>query len=123
MEDHDETNPIASVDALVDPAPLTISRLALLSRVNSPVLFGHAEDMDRCMEAIYLVSVPVAEAARSIKTGSTLQDSVVWADAAIKDVGTYSERICSLLDAITSFWKMIPSGEPKKKASDTGTAG
>lgn len=126
MEDHDKTNPLASVDALVDPAPLTIARIALLSRVNSPVLFGHADDTTRNVEALYLASVPIADAARSAKGKTSVEDALAWAEAdkGMADPREYTKRMIALLDSITAFWKMLPNGDPQKKTpSDTGTAG
>lgn len=123
MEKHDKTNPIASVDALTSPAPLTMARIALLSRINSPVLFGRAEDVAKCVEALYLANAPIADAAKSAKSGTVDVDALAWAEGALKDSGEYAEKMCALLDAITAFWKMLPNGDPKKKASGTETAG
>lgn len=126
MEEHDKTNPVAGVDALVDPHPLTIARVALLSRVNSPVLFGHADDLPRNVEALYLASAPIAEAAKSAKSGTSAEDALAWAEAddGVKETKGYAKAMCALLDAITAFWKMLPNGDPEKKTpSDTGTDG
>lgn len=126
MEEHDKTNPLASVDALVDPAPLTIARIALLSRVNSPVLFGHADDHARNVEALYLSSVPIADAAKSAKGGTSVEDALAWteADKGMADPREYVNRMVALLDSITAFWKMLPNGDPQKKTpSATETAG
>lgn len=124
MSEHDETNPIAGVDALVNPHPLTIARVALLSRVNSPVLFGHADDLDRCIEALYLTTVPVAEAAGSIRAGRQADDALEWAEEALSEQGAYATAMVGLLDSITAFWNMLPNGDPQKKTrSATATAG
>lgn len=122
MEDHDKTNPIASVEALVDPKPLTIAKVAILSRVNSPVLFGKVDGPGVALEALYLTSIPAAEALKHIATAK--DDAIVWAEEALKEPGAYSDRMCALLDAITAFWKMLPNGDPEKKTqSDTATDG
>lgn len=121
MEDHDRSNPVASVDALVSPSPLTIARFALLSRVNSPVIYGIADDVGRNLEALYLTSIPVAEAARHVKTA--VDDALVWAEETLKEPGAYTEKMCALLNAVTAFWNMLPNPDPKKKASGTETAG
>ena len=124
MQEHDKTNPTAGVDALVDPSPLTIARVALLSRVNSPVLFGHAEEIDRCIEALYLVTVSIADAARSAKAGTATEDALAWAEKELPDMAGYSSRMVALLDSITAFWKMLPNGDPQKKTrSGTETGG
>jgi hypothetical protein len=114
------------VDALVAPHPLTIARVALLSRVNSPVLFGHADDLSRNLEALYLSDAPFADAARSVKAGTAQDDALAWADAdeGMREPGGYAKRMVALLDAITAFWKMLPNGDPQKKTpSATETAG
>jgi len=126
MEDHDKTNPVAGVDALVAPHPLTIARVALLTRVNSPVLFGHADDLSRNLEALYLADAPFADAARSAKAGTAQDDALAWAEAdeGVKEPDGYARRMVALLDAITAFWKMLPNGDPQKKTpSATGTDG
>lgn len=126
MEDHDKTNPVAGIDALVAPHQITIARVALLSRVNSPVLFGRADDLSRNVEALYLSSAPIAEAAKSAKAGTAQEDALAWAesDGKMNEPGEYANRMCDLLDAITAFWKMLPNGDPEKKTpSDTGTDG
>ena len=123
-EDHDKTNPTAGVDALVDPSPLTIAQVAVLSRANSPVLFGRVENLDRALEALYLTSIPAAEAVRRIKAGTAQDDAVAWAEAELREPGAYADRMVALLDAIAAFWKMLPNGDPQKKTpSDTGTDG
>lgn len=126
MEEHDKANPVAGVDALVDPHPLTIARVALLSRVNSPVLFGHADDAGRNVEALYLASAPIAAAAKSAKAGTSAEDALAWAeaDADVKGPEGYAKAMCALLDAITAFWNMLPNGDPEKKTqSATATDG
>lgn len=126
MQDHDKTNPVAGVDALLNPHPLTIARVALLTRVNSPVLFGHTDDMTRNVEALYLASAPIATAAKSAKAGTAQEDALAWAenDREMNEPGEYEKRMCDLLDAVTAFWKMLPNEDPEKKTpSDTGTDG
>lgn len=123
MEDHDKTNPVTGVDALVAPHPLTIARVALLSRVNSPVLFGHADDLNRNLEALYLATAPLADAAKSAKGGTAEDDALAWAEDGMNEPGDYAKAMASLLDAITDFWKMLPNGDPEKKtpsATETG---
>lgn len=117
MEEHDKTNPLASVDALVNPHPLTMARIALLSRVNSPVLFGHADDVGRNLEALYLANAPITDAAKSAKAGTSQEDALVWSDADKDGTDVYVEKMCELLDAITAFWKMLPNSDPEKKTA------
>lgn len=123
-EDHDKTNPVAGVDALVDPRPLTIAQVAVLSRANNPVLVGKVENLDRALEALYLTSIPAAEAVRRIKAGTSQDDAVEWAERELREPGEYADRMVALLDAITAFWKMLPNGDPQKKTqSDTAMDG
>lgn len=123
-DEHDKSNPVAGVDALVDPHPLTIARVALLSRVNSPVLFGHADDHGRNVEAVYLASAPIKDAARSVRDGTSEDDALAWSEAEMKEPREYVDRTVELLDAVTAFWRMIPNPDPEKKTpSATGTGG
>lgn len=121
MEKHDKSNPIASVDALINAKPLTIAQVALLSRIDSPILFGIADDINKCITALYLLSIPMSEAVKHLKTAE--DDALVWSHEKYGSFKDYSRDMCSLLDSITEFWKMMPSADPKKKQFDTATDG
>jgi hypothetical protein len=87
-------------------------------------IFGKVENLDRALEALYLTSIPAAEAVRRIKAGTAQDDAVEWAEKELREPGEYAERMVALLDAITAFWKMLPNGDPQKKTqSDTAMDG
>ena len=44
-------NPKAALAALTSPAKLTLGKVALLCRLDSPVLAGKIDDMPKCLTA------------------------------------------------------------------------
>ena len=127
-EDNDIVpEPKASLDALVDPAPLTIAQIAVLERVKSPVPTGNIDSVNDCLVALYLMSMPVREAgrmARTLPVDEIEGKALDWADSEDMSGAEYNERLSALLGACTSFWKMLPRPESKDaKKKDTATAG
>lgn len=119
--------PKASLDALIDPAPLTIAQIAVLERVNSPIPTGNIDSVNDCLVALYLMSLPVREAGRIARTLSAedIEDrALAWADSEGMSGSEYNERLSELLGACTAFWRMLPRPEAKDaKKKDTATDG
>ena len=107
-------NPVESIDALIDPSPLTLGQIALLERIDSPLLRGDVGSMSRCAEAMWLLSLPREEAARRWKEAPV--QGILWPDA--PTLQEYRKRLAEVLDGITAFYRMLPAqegGEPKKE--------
>lgn len=127
IEDDKVPEPVASLNAILDPKPLTIAQIALLERVNSPVVSGRIDNVNDCLLALYLLSMPIREAGKLTRENSAdvLKDMAVeWSDENIVDGRTYNDRLSELLVACTEFWRMLPRPEEKDaKKKDTATAG
>ncbi len=119
--------PKASLDAIADPAPLTIAQLAILERVKSPVTLGGIDSVDDCLLALWLLSMPVREAGRLTgeKSVAELRDgAVAWADETGLDGAAYHAALTRLLRSCAAFWRMLPRPEAKDaKKNGTETAG
>ena len=119
--------PKASLDAIADPAPLTIAQLAILERVKSPVAMGGIDSVDDCLLALWLLSLPVREAGRLTgeKSVAELRDEAVgWADETGLDGAAYHAALTRLLRSCAAFWRMLPRPEAKDaKKNGTETAG
>ena len=109
-------NPVESIDALIAPAPLTLGRIALLERINSPLLRGDVSDMAACAEGLWLLSLPVEEAAKRWPEASV--QGICWLDAT--PLQEYRKRLSEALDGITAFYRMLP---PAEEGGDAGKKG
>lgn len=100
-------NPVESIDALITPAPLSLGRIALLERINSPLLRGEVADMAACAEGLWLLSLPVEEAAKRWPDAAV--QGICWLDAT--PLQEYRKRLSEALDGITAFYRMLPPAE------------
>ena len=117
-------NPQKVVDAVLNPSPLTMAQVVLLEKIKSPLLFGDASDTSKNLEAIYLLELSTAEAAKKVKEGSYDLDAVVWAETL--KVDEYRAKIEKWLGGIEAFWAMLPRPDQDSKkgeSSDSETAG
>lgn len=106
-------NPVESIDALLSPSPLTLGQIALLERIDSPLLRGDVSSISKCAEALWLLSLPRDEAASRWQEAPV--QGVLWLDAT--PLQAYRKRLAEVLDGITAFYRMLPAqegGEPKK---------
>mgnify|MGYP000461298931 CR=1 FL=1 len=64
-------NPKAALAALTSPAKLTLGKVALLCRLDSPILSGKIDDMPKCLTAIFVVENDFAD---SVANFSRIED-------------------------------------------------
>ena len=104
-------NPQAALDAISNPAPLTMAKVALLEKIKSPLMFGNTEDTVNNIVAVYVISdvVKPSEIMKAFADGSLEAKALDWANGFSSDV--FLEKLVSSLDAITAFWKMLPRPE------------
>lgn len=117
-------NPKKVVDAVLAPSPLTMAQVVLLEKIESPLLFGDMKDTSKNLETIYLLELPVTEAAKKIKDGSYDLDAIAWAETL--KVDEYRAKLEKWLGGIEAFWAMLPRPEEDSKkaaGSDSETAG
>lgn len=107
-------NPRKALEALVDPAPLTLGQIALLDYLKLPILDGKIDDVNETLKALWLLSMPLADA---VEFASDMRGAILWAET----IGTdeYNRRLVEALDGIAAFFGMLPRDEAdvKKKTS------
>lgn len=111
-------NPRKALDALADPAPLTLGQVALLEKIKSPLLSATNPAAADVIPALYLLSLPSAQGAKHLKT--LTEDAFAWADTLTPD--DFSNRWGAALKALRAFYALLPGpteGEPKKDSPAT----
>lgn len=111
MNEEPVKNPKKALDAICDPAPLTMAKVALLERIKSPLMFGVTDDSLQNIVALYAISdaVPASEILKASNDGSLEAKALDWANGF--DSKEFMEKLAAGLDAITAFWKMLPRPE------------
>ena len=117
-------NPKEALEALADPAPLTLGQIALLDLYGSPLLHGEIDDLSKVTFSLWLLSMPTAQAVVEAKFPDR---AIVWADGITP--AEYDRRLVDALAAIAAFYHSLPrpeSGEgddlKKKRADASATA-
>jgi hypothetical protein len=120
-------NPKEALEALADPAPLTLGQIALLDLYESPLLHGEIDDLSKVTFSLWLLSMPTAQAVAEAKFPDR---AIVWADGITP--AEYDRRLVDALAAIAAFYHILPrpeSGEDdaigglkKKRAAASATA-
>lgn len=115
-----DRNPADGLDALLDPDPLTLGRVALLERADAPILRADVDSLTETLAAIWLVRAPVEEAAREWPRRYEL--SAVWGDKLAP--ADYRRELHGLLRALAAFRRLLPRAtEEQKKTPGSETAG
>ena len=115
-----KNNPEEVIDALTNPKPLTLGKLALLERISSPLLVGNYERLEDNLKAVWIYRTPTSEAAKEI--GRIDELAMKMGDEITLD--DYQNALLELLGGITDFYRMLPRpDEDSKKKATTGTDG
>lgn len=113
-------NPNETIDAMTNPKPLTLGKIALLEKISSPLLVGNYSRLADNLKAVWAYRTPTSEAAKNI-------DKVDELSAAMGDALTleeYQDSLLEILGGITEFFAMLPRPEAEKKTlSATATDG
>lgn len=115
MKNEAPRNPQAALDAISNPAPLTMSKVALLERIKSPLLYGETKDTVNNIVALYVVSdvVTPGEIIKAFEAGELTDNALKWVDTL--DPKAFTEKLADALDSIAAFWKMLPRPESDGK--------
>jgi len=117
MELNTNKNPQALLDAVTNPSPLSVGRIALLEKAKSPLLAKDFGNLGECIRAAYLVEIPLKEAALKLREEDTLMaEAMEWADKLGWE--KYEEKLASLIVSLVKFWKMLPPEETEKKTAE-----
>lgn len=111
-------NPAASLDALAASSELTLGKMAVLCRINSPILAGDATDIPATLTALWVLASPFDEVVANRHDLET--PALLWGERMAP--AEYRRRIASALDAVASYFEMLPRKEPdpKKKTERAG---
>lgn len=118
--------PAKALEAMVAPAPLTLGQVALLDLYNCPILEGNIDDVNATAFALWLLDMPLEQA---VVEAHFPEKAIVWADGV--GVDGYNARLVKALNAISSFYGMLPKQESedgdgvkdlKKKSAGAATA-
>lgn len=104
-------NPKAALAALTSPAKLTLGKVALLCRLDSPVLAGKIDDMPKCLTAIFVVENDFAD---SVANFSRIEDLALIAYGGISPL-EYRQKLAHTLDEVAEFFEMLPRPSPSSK--------
>ena len=119
--------PDKALEALCAPAPLTLGQVALLDLYKLPILYGKIDDLTETARALWLLSMPLEQA---VVEAHYPDRAIVWAEK----IGAeeYNDRLVKALNAIGSFYGMLPKAETpddegglkdlKKKSAGAATA-
>lgn len=111
-------NPKAALAALTSPAKLTLGKVALLCRLDSPVLAGRIDDLPKCLAAIFVVENDFAD---SVANFSRIEDLALIVYGGLSPL-EYREKLAHVLDEVAAFFEMLPRPAPDAK-KNSGTDG
>lgn len=114
--------PDKALEAMVEPAPLTLGQIALLDLYKCPILDGKIDDVNATAFALWLLSMPLE---RAVAEAHFPERAIVWAGEV--GVDGYNERLVKALEAIGRFYGMLPKAESgedaQKKTSESAGRG
>ena len=102
-------NPSAILDSIAEPSPLTISQIAILEKISSPILNNDITNLGENIKATYIVNIPYRDAVKCVKDGTLEEKAMEWADGIGWD--EFQIKMCNLVIGIVGFWKMMPPQE------------
>lgn len=108
-------NPKPILDAILAPPPLTVAQIALLERMESPLLRLDVGNHVENIKAAYALNLPIWDALRKFSDEDFEVDAIVWADELGWDA--YMGKLAEAVSGVVGFWHMMPPS--KKKAART----
>lgn len=115
----EHTNEQKGLDAVINPSPLTIGKLARLERIQSPLLEGKFDKLSDCLAALYILSLPAAEVLKHVETLEA--DALAFSETLTHD--EYKRQLTELLDGLFAWWEMLPRPDEESKKKDSVTDG
>ena len=113
-------NPAASLDALAATPELTLGKMAVLTRINSPILVGEASDIPSTLTALWIIATPFGEVLENRQDLET--PALKWGER--MEPAEYRRRIIAAMDAVDAYYGMLPRKEPagkkKRRGPETG---
>lgn len=105
--------PDKALEAMVEPAPLTLGQVALLDLYKCPILDGNIDDLNATAFALWLLSMPLEQA---VVEAHFPEKAIVWAEKI--EVDEFNDRIVKECLAIKRFYDMLPKAESSEDDED-----
>lgn len=105
--------PDKALEAMVEPAQLTLGQVALLDLYKCPILDGKIDDLNATAFALWLLDMPLE---RAVAEAHFPEKAIVWAGEV--GVDGYNSRLVKALDAIGRFYGMLPKAESSEDDED-----
>lgn len=134
------SNPEKAIQAIADPAPLTLAQIALFEKIDAPILHADISCLRDNLIAVWIYKTPLHEVARNFERREEL--ALLMSEGMTGE--EYGNVLTELIRACTAFYEMMPrretgedegdaekiqgeeesGGDPSKKASSgSATAG
>lgn len=122
------SNPTKAIDAIVNPSPLTLSKIALFEKINAPILRADVSSLHDNLIAVWIYKTPIRECVRNFERREEL--ALDMSEQMSGD--EYGFALTDLVNALTAFYQMLPrpetgeldeDGNEKKNPSDSATDG
>lgn len=122
------SNPQKAIDAIVNPSPLSLSKIALFEKINAPILRADVSSLHDNLIAVWIYKTPVRECVRNFDRREEL--ALDMSEQMSGD--EYGIALAELANAMTAFYQMLPraetgeldeDGNEKKNPSDSVTDG
>lgn len=104
-------NPSKALEALTSTSRLTLGKIALLCRLESPILAGNVESLPDTLTAVYVIEQPLAESLVRLRTIE--EEAIAFYDGLSAE--EYRRKVAGALDAVASFFEMLPRPSPSSK--------
>ena len=117
------SNPQCALDALLTPSPITLGQVALLEKIDSPLLKEGELLAADVIPSLYLLRLPASEAVGKLE--HLREEAFRWADALTPKA--YRKLQAQALEGLRAFFGMLPGSstsssegaEPKKASPAT----
>ena len=115
------SNPTLAIDAILAEGEegfvkrMTLARIALLEKINSPILEGKLPDRMQLMELLYVMTQP-AETLKKLRGDAEQikEQAFEWGDQ-LEDLSKVHEWMLEIFKDLADTSKIAPKGKDKKK--------
>lgn len=121
-------NPEKAIDAITNPSPLTLSKLALFEKIDAPVLRADISRLHDNLIAVWIYKTPIQDCVRNFER----REELALAMSEQMSGEEYGYALTELIQSVTAFFQMMPrpetgdldeDGNEKKNPSNSGTDG
>ena len=105
--------PEAVVNAIARPNQLTLGKLAVFEKIQTPLLRGNISKLTENIKAIWIYDKPIEEVSKHFDDMD--EQALIYADTITPE--QYEDKLCAIIEGIASFFGMMPPPDESKKAS------